>query len=126
MALRVVVTASNGAGSTTASSNATGAVSIPVSSPTLAAAPQISGDPHVGGTLRASTGTWNNSVSTYSYSWLRCDRHSGGCTQISGATSASYTVARVDFNSSLRVMVNAQNGGGTATATSGATAFVKR
>jgi hypothetical protein len=125
MAVRVVVTASNGAGSTTASSNATGAVSTPVPSPTLAAAPQIGGDPHVGGTLTASTGTWNNSVSTYSYSWLRCDRHSGDCTQISGATSASYTASQADFNSSLRVMVNAQNDGGTATATSGATAFVK-
>lgn len=64
-------------------------------------------------------------MSTYSYSWLRCDRHSGGCTQISRATSASYAASQADFNSSLRVMVNAQNDGGTATATSDATAVVK-
>jgi hypothetical protein len=57
---------------------------------------------------------------------LRCNKTGGGCTAISGATAATYTVNTSDRNSTLRVRVTAANAAGSAQATSGQTALVPR
>src|SRR5262249_46290153 len=70
--LRVRVTATNGAGSVSNLSLATGAVAaLP---PVAAKSPAITGPTRDGETLVADTGTWNSTVPlTYTYQWRRCD-----------------------------------------------------
>jgi hypothetical protein len=121
--LRVTVTASNGAGSGTASSAPTGVVPS-VSPPSDVTVPAISGTPLVGSVLTASTGTWSGATS-YGYQWSRCNSSGGSCLAITSATAPSYTPVSADASSTLRVNVLAVNAAGTAIATSGATSVVQ-
>ncbi|HLK45125.1 MAG TPA: hypothetical protein VKT18_04020, partial [Acidimicrobiales bacterium] len=122
--LRVVVTASNTAGSTPSSpSAATGLVSAfgvaiaPKNSvyPTVTV---VSGDPNpaVGDLLTATTGTWVGTFPiTYAYQWLRCDPTdtiNGSCYSLAGATSSSLTIPPEAWKYRIRVQVTATNGGG--------------
>ncbi len=85
--------------------------------------PEITGIPQQGETLTAGTGIWNT-IASFSYQWQRCDETAGSCTDISGATSRSYTVTPTDVNFLLRVEVSAANRFGTAVADSALTAKV--
>jgi hypothetical protein len=112
-ALRCVVTATNGAGSASATSNpvtpsAGGGV------PANTALPQISGTAVVGQQLSCSQGTWTNSPTNYTYRWKR----NGGATPI--ATGQNYTVVAADVGQAITCEVQATNGSGTGTATSAA------
>src|SRR5947207_6873638 len=116
MTLRVAVTASNSAGSATASSAATAVVQqTPASPPVNTALPVVSGTAQVGQTLTASTGSWGGTQPlSYAYQWQRCD--SGAtCGAIVGATGSSYLVAGGDAGMTLRVAVTASNSAGSAT-----------
>lgn len=87
--------------------------------PTNQALPKISGNPSVGSSLTASSGSWTASPApTYTYAWLQCDTAGANCTPISGATANVYSVASADGNHTLRVVVTARNSAGSATATS--------
>ena len=120
--LRVVVTATNGVGSATATSNQTAAVVGPSTAPANTAPPAITGTPQSGQTLNATTGTWTGSQPiAFSYRWQRCA--AGTCTTIGGTTS-SYTLVDADVGSTIQVTVTASNTGGSATATSTPTAVV--
>ena len=108
----------------TATSDATGPVSA---EPNVAATgqPTISGTAQVGGDLTAGTSgiSDGNGLTTvsYSYQWLRADTASAAGEDISGATSATYTVVEADQGKYLRVRVNFQDDDGNAeTATSDA------
>jgi len=92
--------------------------------PTNTSVPWISGAPQEGSTLTASTGTWDNSPTSYTYAWSTCDASGANCTAISGATSKTYTPVTADVGHTLRVTVTATNGGGSANATSAQTAVV--
>ena len=77
----------------------------------------------VGKALSTTPGTWsdiNGDALTYSYQWYRADDSSDtNLNQITGATSASYTLTFSDAHKYLRVVVTANDGrGGTPTATS--------
>ena len=77
----------------------------------------------VGKALSTTPGTWsdiNGDALTYSYQWYRADDSSDtNLNQITGATSASYTLTTSDAHKYLRVVVTANDGrGGTPTATS--------
>ena len=77
----------------------------------------------VGKALSTTPGTWsdiNGDALTYSYQWYRADDSSDtNLNQITGATSASYTLTFSDAHKYLRVVVTANDGrGGTQTATS--------
>jgi hypothetical protein len=123
--IRVVVTATNGGGSTGASSGATASVAAPPPpAPVNTAAPSISGTAQQGDTLTASSGSWSNSPTSYSYQWQDCNSSGGGCTNISGVTSSSYAPGAGDVGDTIEVTVTAANAGGSASATSGATAVV--
>src|SRR5439155_19521820 len=61
---------------------------------------------------------------TYSYQWRRCDAAGANCADIGGATSSSYTTDANDLGKTIRAVVTARNGGGSASATSAPTATV--
>ena len=87
-------------------------------------APTITGTPQDGQTLTTSAGTWNGTTPmSYAYQWNRCSS-GGGCTQIGGATSSSYTATSADVGDTLTVSVTASNSAGSATAGSAPTATV--
>lgn len=89
------------------------------SPPTNSAIPTISGTAQVGQTLTSSTGSWSGTTPiTYTYQWRR------GGSNISGATSSSYTCVSADVGASLSCAVTATNSIGSATATSAGTAAV--
>lgn len=73
--------------------------------------PVITGEIAVGQTLTASFGAWQGTPPlTYSYQWQLC--RFGSCSDISGATTPTYTVTLLlpsDAGSKLRVVVSATN-----------------
>jgi sugar lactone lactonase YvrE len=92
--------------------------------PVLSTAATITGTTTVGETLTAGQGTWTNSPVLYSYVWEDCDSSGANCVPIVGATASTYTLASADAGHTIRVVVTATNGGGSADSTSAATATV--
>jgi hypothetical protein len=90
--------------------------SLVLSVPANTAAPAISGTTTVGSTFTATTGAWSGAPTSYAYQWQDCA--STGCAAIAGATSSSYVATSADLDHTLRVIVTAANGGGSATAAS--------
>jgi PKD domain len=95
-----------------------------VSAPTDTTPPTIGGVATMGGTLSASAGTWSGGPTSYAYQWQDCDSSGAGCSNVSGATSASYVLGAGDVGHTVRVVVTASNAGGSTSATSAATAVV--
>lgn len=88
--------------------------------------PTISGTPAEGQTLSAKSGDWSGAGPVeYSFQWRRCDKDGGSCSNISGATSDSYTLKHVDIGNTMRVRQLAKNSDGTTSAESAPTAVVK-
>ena len=121
--VRVVVTASNAGGSTSAPSAQSGVVTLPPA-PANTAAPVVTGSPVEGQTLWSSPGTWSNSPTSYAYAWEDCDSSGNNCTTISGASSSTYTLASSDVGHTIRSIVTATNAGGKTSASSAQTAEV--
>jgi hypothetical protein len=125
--LRVAVTASNAAGSTTAVSDATSVVSLGDAGelPPPTKPPTISGSAQESDLLSAHPATWTVRRAAIAYQWERCDQQSGACSPIAGATSSSYLLTSADVGSTIRVIENASAPDGTAgSATSAPTAVV--
>ncbi len=123
--LRVVVTATNSAGSTSKGSQAS--VVVVPSPPANIALPAVTGTAKEGQTLSATPGEWAGSepVVYTDFVWLRCK--AGSCQPISGASGAtdtSYVLAAADVGSTIEVTVTAKNSAGEASATSQPTAEV--
>src|SRR5215216_2392129 len=124
--LRVVVTASNSAGSASATSAATTVVQGTATAPVNTSPPTISGTPQDGQTLTAAPGSWRGTQPiTYADQWQRCDSSGANCAPVSGASSPTYAVTGADVGSRLRVVVTASNSAGSASATSAATTVVQ-
>ncbi len=122
--LRVTVTAANSSGSTSATSAQTGTVTGTLSPPTNTDLPAISGTAQQGEDLTATTGAWSGSPTSFAYQWRRCDASGNSCSNIGGATAASYLLLPPDVGGTLRIRVTATNGGGGTVATSAATPIV--
>jgi hypothetical protein len=124
--IRVVVTATNGSGSTTVTSRAVGKVLSAV--PVNTERPVLSSNAPIDGiSLSVSNGSWTNSPTGYSYQWERCNNLGGGCSKISGATSFSYTPTDADVEHTLVAQVTASSGSGTGeTSTSAASGLVQK
>ena len=79
-------------------------------------APALSGTAQEGETLSATTGAWDsqsNGTITYGYQWTRSDDNSGtNEADISGATSATYTLVSADVGKNVRCRVRGTNDGG--------------
>jgi hypothetical protein len=109
--IKVKETAKNSAGEASASSVATATVAVSVPANTVL--PAISGEAKDEKTLTASTGAWTGTPTiTYSYQWELCNSKGESCSNISGATSATFAVGHGDVGSTLRVVVTATNSGG--------------
>ncbi|MGH6839473.1 MAG: hypothetical protein ACREDT_11865 [Methylocella sp.] len=104
----VKVTATNAAGSATASSPLMSHVNVAgVPQPVVSAAPAISSAaPQVGVALAVSNGTWANAPTSHTYQWVASNGN------ISGATTNAYTPVAADAGKTLTVNVHAVNGAG--------------
>ncbi len=120
MRIRAIVTASNAAGSASATSRAT--KKVKAGPPLNTEAPAIAGSLEEGQTLVASTGAWAGTAPfVFSYQWQRCSFLGGYCENIAGATSSTYTLGALDIASQFAVVVTASNAQGSASATSAET-----
>ena len=91
--------------------------------------PTITGTAAQDATLTASPGVWSGTNTaavpiTFAYQWLRCDTSGGACVAISGATKSTFAPTVADVGSTLVVRVTGRNSGGSASASSAATAVV--
>ena len=110
--LRVTVTATNSAGSSEATSAATGVVAAGAA-PKNTIRPTISGTTTEGQTLTADKGSWTGTTPiTYTYEWQRCDDKGNNCADVSGATSTTYVLTSADVGKTVRVGVTATNSQG--------------
>jgi hypothetical protein len=118
--LRVIVTATNGAGSLDQSSKRSAKV-LP-GAPVSTGAPSISGSLQEGQALTADPGAWvGTGPLAFAYQWLRCSIAGGGCKEIAGATEATYRPGTLDLASNLAVVVTASNAQGVVPVTSSET-----
>ena len=85
--------------------------------PVMTAAPVVSGPPALGKTLTTDSGTWSTSAA-FTYQWLRCGATYDGCTNIPGATAATYVTVAADVGHVLGALVTATNAAGSASALS--------
>jgi hypothetical protein len=123
-ALRVFVTATNSAGTGTATSDAVLVQSA--SKPKNTSKPTISGNLAPGQVLTANPGVWmGTSPISFSYQWQRCNSKGNHCSGIGGADHQTYTLTSADVNNELRVRVTAKNSFGHETAKSSPTAVVQ-
>jgi len=146
--MRVTVTAANEGGSSSMSSPTTAMVTAPVvtpppsepppsepppsepppseppAAPTNTALPTISGTATEGSALSAAKGSWSGSPTAYAYQWQDCNSSGASCTNVSGATSSSYTLGSSDVSHTIRVLVTASNAGGSTQASSAQSATV--
>src|SRR5207248_8034811 len=116
--LRVVVTATDLSGSSSAASAQTAPVQPapppPPMAPVNTAPPAIAGAAHDGGTLTASAGTWTGTPVLFSYQWRRCDSAGGGCADVSGAREPTYMLTPADVGATMRVAETAYGADGPA------------
>ena len=75
--------------------------------PSVVTAPTISGQFVRGGVLSVNVGAWTNSPDSYNYYWTR------NGSDISGATSSTYTCQVADVGTTVACRVTATNGTGT-------------
>ncbi len=124
--LQVVVTGTNSAGASSATSAATGTVAAtPAVPPANGSLPTITGTAQAGQTLAADPGVWSGTQPiSFSYAWRRCDASGAGCGTIAGATAQTYALTQADVASTLRVVVTGTNSAGASSATSAATGTV--
>jgi polysaccharide lyase-like protein len=95
------------------------------SAPANTALPVVNGTTLQGQAVSATTGSWSNSPTSYTYQWQDCHdyRAEGGtltCSNATGmgnsctnsGTGCNYTLASSDVGYNMRVQVTASNGGG--------------
>jgi hypothetical protein len=123
--LKVLVTATSPSGKSSLSSSVTSMIFPEPERPVSVLPPSIEGNATEGQTLSAQPGTWlGTEPITYAYQWQRCNASGEECTSIEGATSATYTLAKADVGTTVRVSVTATNEFGSTSATSAQTEAV--
>jgi hypothetical protein len=123
--MRVRVTATNAAGSSSLLSGPSALVASKGIAPASRVAPALSGLPRQGARLSLSAGSWTGTQPiTYSYRWVRCGASLGDCHSIEGATGSTYVLTRADVGHRLYGVVTARNGAGSSSAASSATAVI--
>jgi hypothetical protein len=111
--IAAVVTATNSIGSVSATANAVTIPGVPANS----VAPGISGATSQGSTLTATTGSWTNSPTGFTYQWRR------DAVDISGATAPTYSIVGLDLGHSITARITATNSFGSNSATSNSIAI---
>lgn len=107
-----------------ASSNCNYTLTVTSDGPWADAPPSIGGTPAVGAVITGTDATWKTMPAAPAVQprWRRCDATGANCTDIPGATGASYTVSDADIGSTLRFRNDATDADGTSTSDS---AFVE-
>jgi len=122
--VEVVVTATNGAGSTSATSSPTSVVEGLL--PSLTKAPEILGSLVDGQLLSATSGSWSGSEPiSYAYKWLECDAAGEKCEEISKATGPTLQLVTGLIGDTVKVVVTATNVAGSTSETSAATSVIQ-
>jgi hypothetical protein len=106
----VGILAALASGAATASGDSTGP-------PVSTAQPTAKGLPGMGKQLRTTNGSWSTSA-TFTHQWLRCNASFVDCTDIPGATAATYTIVAADVGHVLGARVTATNAAGSGVALS--------
>lgn len=88
------------------------------------AAPTLSGQAGVSGSLTADPGQWDGAPTGFDHHWLRCDADGAACQPVAGATGATYPLTDADAYHRMRVEVTAANGNGAASTRSAPSAIV--
>jgi subtilisin family serine protease len=126
--LRLRVTATNARATVAVLSNATAAVNVPRTKPTLVSAPKITGSGRLGAPLIASVGSWTGSTPmAFTIEWAVCAPGSGTCFS-TGAKGTTFTptTATVPVGSRVVAVVSAKNAIGTGFGQSAPTAPLTR
>lgn len=104
-------------GDPTFSRNAEGP--IRAAPPVNTAAPGVRGSALTGNTLTSTSGSWSGRVAgdpPFAFQWQRCSSAGGAsCSNVAGATLASYTLGTADIGRFVRVVVEAEGLGRAAT-----------
>ena len=117
--IRCVVTDTDAGGVTSANSNAVGLVLEP-GVPVNTVAPAVTGTTTVGQVLTSTAGTFTNfsgSVHTTAYQWQRDAFGNSSYSNISSATSSTYTLVDADDACNIRCVVTATNDVGSSSGT---------
>jgi hypothetical protein len=115
--VRVVVTATNEAGTSTPTASPPIAIKAS-SAPVSATPPVLSGPAAQGHPLTANPGNWSvPGPATYTYQWQRCDAKGADCVDIPGATDDTYTPTAADVGHTLRAEITATNDAGATSTT---------
>jgi len=111
------VTARNSIGNSAASADSNSITTY--STPVLTVSPVISGTTKFGSTLSSTTGTWTGTAPiSYTYQWQR------NSSNITGATSSTYTIVQADIGNQLRCRVTAINAYGSTVANTSNTSTI--
>jgi hypothetical protein len=122
--VRVLVTAANSDGKSTANSHPSPIISGS-QAPRNTQRPVISGTTQVGQTLTVSNGEWTGGVRSFTYQWQRCDENGNNCADVAGATAKTYGVRAADEGKALRAEVTAENAAGKTTVNTDRSAQVR-
>jgi len=123
-AMALVPASASAAFTDDARSTGSAASAASVFAPRNATAPSVPGTPRDGVAATADAGTWDRQPTAFTYQWRRCDSAGASCADIAGATALTYTPVPADVGMTLRIAVTASNSGGSASATSAASAVV--
>jgi hypothetical protein len=122
--VRVVVTATNGTGSTSATSEPTSLVAALL--PSYSELPSIGGLLQDGSSLLASLGSWTGTGPlSFSKVWELCDAAGESCKPIEGAAGDTLALISSMVGDTVRLAVTATNSAGSTTATSEPTSPIK-
>ena len=110
--IRVRLFARNADGTTESANSAATAV-IAKYPPTNTTPPTLTGVPQIGNVLTSSTGTWatDRQITSYAYTWLRCDANGANCYALHGYAIASntYRLTAEDVGKTIRIDVYARH-----------------
>jgi uncharacterized protein YukE len=121
--VRVIVTATNEAGSTSAASPATNIIAALL--PSNTGLPSITGILTDGQLLSATTGSWSGSGPiSFAYQWQQCNTAGEACKDINEATGSTLGLVSGLVGNTVRVVVTASNSGGSTQATSAASGLI--
>ncbi len=103
----LTLTASDATGATAAYASLIGPI-VTSGAPLVAfTTPTLSGTAQAGGTLTIAPGQWTPQPTRYTYAWLLCNPNGRLCTQIAGATSASFKPTAADAGHTIIGQVTA-------------------
>jgi len=126
--LEVVTTAISAAGSATAVTPPTAAVTPAGTAPTARPAnlgpPQIIGKTQAGQMLTSTVGTWSGAPKKFAYRWRRCNAAGASCIAIPHAAQSHYTLTPDDIGATLSLVVTGTGAGGSTSVTAATTPVV--